>query len=94
MPLKELVSRGYKSISKIVSDIEVCMHIYFVNENKKAGIKLKHNQTRQAAYYPLSVTTLNLCYPYCFFVISYQKFVIFCLKLILVGKQGQFWGIF
>lgn len=27
--------------------------MYFVNENKKAGIKLKHNQTHRAAYYPL-----------------------------------------
>lgn len=47
------------------------MHIYFVNDNKKAGTKQKHNQTHGAAYYPLSMTALNLCNPYCFFVISY-----------------------
>jgi len=42
MSLKELVSQAYKSTSKIDSNIEVGMHTYFVNENKKAGIKLKH----------------------------------------------------
>lgn len=49
----------------MVSDTKILMHIYFVNEKKKAGFKLKDNQTQATSvhYHTLSLlSSLLLCY--------------------------------